>query len=47
MVTNKSLNTPTNLLINPKDPVADPPESAYYGEVNSGSWFIEATQKIT
>ena len=42
MVTNKSLFTPKNLLLNPKDPFIDPPESAHYGEINSSSWFKEA-----
>ena len=45
MVTNKSLITPTNLLLNPKDAFSDPPESAHYSKVNSGSWFKEAKQK--
>ena len=35
MVTN--LCTLKNLLLNPQDHFADPPESAHYSEVNSGS----------
>ena len=42
MITNKSLFHPDNLLIDPKNPFADPPESEYIGEVNTGTWFKEA-----
>ena len=34
MVTNEGLFTPKNLLLNPKDPFADSPELANYGEVH-------------
>ena len=37
MVTNTSLFTQKNLLLNPQDPFADPPESVYYGEFDSSS----------
>ena len=42
MITNKALFHPDNLLIDPKDPFADPPESKFFGEVNTGTWFKEA-----
>ena len=45
IVTNKSLFTLKNLLLSPKYPFSDPPESAHYGKVNSGSWFKETKQK--
>ena len=42
MITNKALFHPDNLLIDPKNPFADPPESKFFGEVNTGTWFKEA-----
>jgi len=45
MVSNKSLFTSKNLLLSPENPCADPPESEYYSDVNSGTWFKEAKLK--
>ena len=42
MVTDRSLFHPRNLLLDPDDPLSDPPESGYYGEVNTVTWFKEA-----
>ena len=42
MVSNRSLFTSKNLLISPDNPCADPPDSEYYSDVNSGTWFKEA-----
>ena len=42
MVTNKSIFHPGNLLLDPTNPCADPPDDGYYGDVNSGTWFTNA-----
>ena len=42
MVTDRILFHPHNLLLDPYDPLPDPPESGYHGEVNTGTWFNEA-----
>ena len=42
MVSNRSLFNSKNLLLSPKNPCADPPDSDYYSDVNSGTWFKEA-----
>ena len=42
MVTNKSIFHPGNLLLDPTNPCADPPDDGYYGDVNTGKWFTTA-----
>ena len=45
MVTNKSIFHPSNLLLNPTNPCADPKDDGYYDNVNSGTWFTTAKEK--
>ena len=45
MVLNKSLFSPSNLLLNPLDPCSPPIESEYIGEVNTGTWMKNAIRK--
>ena len=40
MVTNKSIFHPGNLLLDPTNPCAEPPDDGYYGDVNSGKWYM-------
>ena len=42
MVANKTLFHPDNLLLDPDNPFADPVDDGYYGDVNSGDWFLHA-----
>ncbi|MCP4748036.1 MAG: hypothetical protein GY874_18150, partial [Desulfobacteraceae bacterium] len=42
MVSNKSLFTPENLLLNADNPFQKQVESEFIGDVNSGTWFKEA-----
>ena len=46
MVTNKNLFHPENLLLDPDNPFANPPDDGYYGEVNTGTWFQEAKKNV-
>ena len=45
MVMNTSLFCPSNILLDPDNPCSPPPESIYYGEVNSGTWMKSAISK--
>ena len=45
MITIKSIFASQNLLPNPKNPLSDPPEFWYCGEVNSGTWFKIVKEK--
>ena len=45
MVSNRSLFNYKNLLLSPENPCADPPDSEYYSDVNTGTWFKEAKLK--
>ena len=42
MVSNKSLFNPSNLLLDPDNPLSPPKDTLYYGDVNTGSWHKEA-----
>ena len=42
MVTNKSIFHPGNLLLDPTNPCAEPPDDGYYGDVNSRKWYTNA-----
>ena len=44
IVTNRSLFCSDNLLLDPDNPCAPPPETNYYGEVNTGTWYKQAIQ---
>ena len=44
IITNQSLFCPDNLLLDPQNPCAPQPESDYYGEVNTGTWWKQAIQ---
>ena len=45
MITNKSVFRPGNLLLDPTNLCADLQDDRYYGNVNSGAWFTNATEK--
>ena len=45
MITNKSLFHPDNLLLDPTNPCGDVVDDGYYGEVNTGTWFIDAKSR--
>ncbi len=45
MVSNKSLFHPNNLLLDPNNPCSSPPESQFYGDVNTEAWHVSAKQK--
>ena len=45
MVMNKSLFSPTNLLLDPENTCELPTDSLYISEVNSGTWMKEAVAK--
>jgi hypothetical protein len=46
MVTNQALFNSENLLLNPNNIFAPPPESDYYSDVNSGTWWRQAMYNV-
>ena len=40
MVSNKILLHPDNLLLDPKNPCCDTPDSALYSDVNTELWYL-------
>ena len=46
MVTNKTLFYPGNLLLDTKNPFADPLDDGFYGDINTGTWFTKAKKNV-